>query len=380
MPNANLFYKLVALVSVSAAIYSCNSPADSQRGQSMPEQLQAIQEAIEQLRTEVAEIDTKIAASEGCSTEAFLANLCASGELPDDVGVSTTYCVSQGRGLELGATYAIEPGGEIELGGGWPNVVWAKVSPKVGVPIFAPTPLPIPLPTEFAGGGSTEIGQGLEICVDVPLEPTGSQRQLIGDLIRGVNIETGIQAKYHRRTNRLLNYAARRTPIAEAQINIPGALKIQASIAQSQEDSDDAFDIADEAVEQFMSNGFQPQARAIDVLNDPIFTSLAASLDLPASLADTIRDPQHVLDALQSVTPASACVRVGLDNTVRSRFPGVDGLCDRIEALPDDVQVRAMAERVTTTTSRVLNMFTTSGLRDFMCGNIALAVLAPDCP
>jgi hypothetical protein len=148
---------------------------------------------------------------------------------------------------------------------------------------------------------------------------------------------------------------------------------------RSPEESDNAFDTVDDAVERFMSNGFQPHVRAADLLGDPIFADLASAADLPTSLTNVIRDPQQMLDALQQVSAANACNQLGLDASVRGRFPNIDNLCARLATLPNDQQVREVAGRVVTVANRVQSIFSGSQLQAFVCSNVALAVLSPDC-
>jgi len=375
--DVNTGYKVIALVAVFSAIYSCSSSVSSQSERSTAAQLVAMRQSIDALSTQVADLSTQVAAVNGCSTESFLAGTC-DGELPDAVSLSTTYCISQGRGVQLGAKLALEMGFELEGGGGWPNVLWGKGTAKATGPVVLATP-PFILPSEMGGEASASLGKGLDICVDVPIVPTAEQKTQIEDLVRGVNVASGIQAKYQRRANRLLNYAARRTPVATANLAAAGALKGSVAFSRAPEEADDAFDIADEAVERFLANGFQPQARAADIMADPIFADLATSLDLPEQLTSIIQDPQQIFAGIQQVTPSTACATLGIDASLRSQHPQLNNICNRIANLPSDQAVQNVAGTVSAVRNRVNSIWTASQLRSFICDNVTLALLAPGC-
>ena len=376
MKDVNTGYKLVALVAVSWAVYSCNSSVDSQeRGTSA--QHAALREAIDALTAQVSELVSRVDTRDGagCSTADFLEGSCA---FPDDASMSTTFCFSQGRALDLSGKFAVEANLEFDGGAGWPNVLWAKANGKVTAPFILSLP-PFVFPTEIAGQAGGGLGRGVDICVDVPIVPDDGQKALLADLVTGVNIESGIQAKYRRRANRLLNFAALRTPVAQPNLNAPGANTGPAVAGRSAEDADDAFDVADDAVERFMANAFQPQVRATDIMADPIFRDLAASVDLPEQVAMIIADPQQILGGLQSVTAANACSALGVDASLRSRFPDLNAICTRIAGLPSDGMLKTVGSNVSSIQNRVNDMYTATGLRNFVCNNVTLAALSPDC-
>jgi hypothetical protein len=373
----NLGYKLIALVAVFGATYSCSDRSNSQDGRSTAERLMALQESIGALTAEVRELRTEVASLEnaaaGCSTADFLAGVC---ELPDDAAVTTTFCFSQGLGVDLTAKLSVGMKVDYDAGAGWPNAAWVKAGGKLEHPVVLPVP-PFILPSEMAGQAGAGLGRGVDLCVDVPLEPNDEQRALLADLVTGVNTDTGIQAKYRRRANRLLNYAADRTPVAQANLNAPGATST--TTVRSAEESDDAFDIADEAVERFLANRFQPQTRATDLMADPIFRDLAASVDLPEQVASIINDPQQVFQGLRSMTSATACSTLGIDANVRARFAPIDGLCNQIASLPPDDMLKNLGSRLTTLQNAVNAIYTGSELRNFICSNVTLSLLT-DCP
>lgn len=371
MNDSNTGYKIIALLTVAFAIYSCTSPAIPQSDRSAGGGIAQLQASIASLQGQVETLSAEI---KGCPTQNFVDGKCS--ELPKGAGMTATFCRNQGSGLQLGAGYEMSNTAKGELGVGWPEVGWGDILGKIEVPYNA-------FPTKLSGAGSATIGRNINICVSIPMAPTASQESQLKDLVKGVNVQSGSQAKYMRRADRVLNYAARRTPIATTNKASFGAFKpifAATATATTSPGSDDAFDVADNAVAEFMADGFQPSNRAGGVLADPIFQDLAQSLDLPQQLKNVIADPQQVFDYLKQVTKANACATYGIDATLRSRHPSVNDLCNRIEQqLPGDAEVRAVAPRVYATAVRVNSMLTGAGLRNFICNNVSLRVLFNDC-
>ena len=370
MNDANTGYKIIALLTVAFAIYSCTSPAIPQSDRSAGGGIEQLQASIASLQTQVETLSAEI---KGCPTQDFVDGKCS--ELPKGAGMTATFCRNQGSGLQLGAAYEIDNKVKADFGAGWPEVVWGDILAQIKVPATY-------LPSKLSGAGSATIGRNINVCVNVPMAPTATQESQLKDLVKGVNVQSGSQAKYMRRADRVLNYAARRTPIATANKASFGAFKpifAATATATTSPESDDAFDVADNAVAEFMADGFQPTNRAAGVLADPIFQDLAQSLDLPQQLKTLIADPQQVFDSLKQVTKTTACASYGIDATLRSRHPVADDLCNRIEALPGDAEVRAVASRVYGTAVRVNSMLTGTGLRNFICNNVSLRVLFNDC-
>lgn len=360
MFDFNNGYKMIAVAAVTGALFSCNSNVVSQNNQQYD------------IITRLDSIDSRLTSIEGCGTQDYLDGLCDPGELPSDMAVTTTFCTEQGRGLELSASYGVQTNVEVELGAGWPSVGWVKGTDKLNVPgVIAIGPVPIVLPSDVSGTGAVNIGSGLEICVDLPIEPTDEQKLMIADLLEGVNVKQGLQAKYNRRTNRLLNFAALRTPLAAPTLPVLGTAKSNISFI---EDTDDAFDIVDDAVERFMSDGFQPNGSAARIMGDPIFSDLASSLDLPQQVRNMITDPQHIFNNVQQVSLANSCAKLGFDGAARGRFPEINKLCNRIEGLPNDQLVRNVAAYVNSTRNRVGAMYTAAQTKNFICDNVSLSI------
>lgn len=360
MNDSALRYKVIAVVAVGWALYSCSGLAESDSNSS---QFRELREAITALDGRLTEVNTSLQDMQGCSTADFLAGTCT--DLPKDVALTTTYCIEQGRGAELSAEVKAELGAEVDLGAGWPNVVWGKVTGKANLPLGIGI---VPLPTGAGGEVATHLGKGLQICAEVPIEPSAEQLVLIGDLVRGVNVPDGLQAKYRRRADRLLNYAARRTPIATTNTLVRGSSKLDA-YAMAVEETDNAFDVADDAIERLLEGGLQPQARFGSVLSDPIFTDLAASLDLPAQLTTLISNPQQLLGRLQNLDGANACTSMGIDQTMRSTYPQLNNLCNSLAQLPADQLMKNMTENFSAVQSTVTTIRNSvNSLRNSVCG------------
>lgn len=342
MKDVNTGYKLIAIAAVGWSLYSCSNSAESVGTPWSPRALEQLQIAIAALDTRLVEMSADIAELRECSTEAFMADACT---LPQDASLTTTYCIEQGREAELGADLKVDLGAEIELGAGWPNVGWGKATGKATIPVGIAI---VPLPTSVGGAASTHLGRGLEICVEVPIEPDADQLVLIQDLVRGVNVQHGGpgNAKYRRRADRLLNYAARRTPIAEANAFANAQSKSGFVRAHAMEEADDAFDVAEEAIERFLAGEFQPQTRAGGILGDPIFASLAASMDLPQQVTAIISNPQQVLGRLQAVSAGNACANLGIDDVVRANFPNLATFCNTLAQLPADNALKNVGQNV----------------------------------
>lgn len=389
MADTAFGYKAVAVVSFVIAVLSCESNSNSvaadpevlARLDTIDQTLATLQASVDSLQTSVSSVQAAVAPAGGarqCTLEEFIDNslpdgTCDKSQFPEGVGVSTTYCIDQGWGLELGGAYKLEANYDVDAGAGWPNVLWGKITGKAKTSVFSTT---VGVwPSEIAAGASTGLGRGLSICVDVPMTLTQDQVNLIRDLVFGVNQSDGT---YSRRTNRLLNYAARRTPVAEAtpfpnQLNKMGGLS---AMAMAPEDDDNAFDLVDDAIERFVNGQFNRPTNAVTLFQDPVFTDLASSLELPSQIRDGIADPARVFEVLRPINAgniANTCNEMGFDANLRARFPNLDTQCLRLAQLPNYTAHKGM-------TARLGSMYTASGLRNFICSNVTLALLSPNCP
>lgn len=367
MNESSSGYKIIAAVSLTAALFSCGTPGNTSVSN---------QEVLDKLNDIEAQMsDLQLAESEKCSTEAFLSDECATNQLPDGASAYTTFCISQGSGVELGAEYAVGLDYGIELGPGWAEVADVKFTGNMTTPAIVGIPPALWgfSPTGISAGGSFGIGRGMDTCVDVPIELSAAQADRLLATISAAN-EDG--AKYERRVGRVLDYADTRT-------NSGLALKSQStgySKFQPRWNEDDAFDIAESAVDRFLSGSFTQipsKEFGSNVFGDPIFLDLASSLDLPKQMLDLIEDP---LNPMQGIAPlsnlSSACADGGITTDVRNRFAGIDNLCTNLEGLPSFGSIKKAFNRVPSlpTASQVK-----AEVKTVICNNSTLSVLS-NCP
>ena len=375
----NQGYKLIAVVCVAYSLYSCSESVRSQADPEIVAQLNVLEAKIDALTASLSEVQTAVrSAPDGdrpCSVQEVIDQdytSCDRSKVPDGVSTASNYCINQGRAGQLGAQYKIETEGRLELGGGWPNAIWGKVTGHAKFPAALAS---VPIPNEFAAAGAMSLGRGMSICVGIPMTALDAvQVAQVHDLVRGVNEEQG---RYYRRTGRVLNYAARRTPIAEAN------LAVKENVAKPYvEDADDAFDIADAAMESLIDGDFQTAGQGALLFSDPVFHDLIASLDVPLPLVDTINDPERVFEMFNTIGQsniAATCDVMGITAGSRARSPALANQCARFGLYPNvDNSLNAL-DFISEVRGRVNSMYTASGIRDFMCSNIALAVFTPDC-
>jgi hypothetical protein len=376
----NQGYKLIAVLCLSYSLYSCSDSVRSQGDPGVNAQLDVIETKIDALTADLAAIQTAMqvppGADRACTIEEVMDqnySSCNQDRVPEGVSTSSSYCISQGRAGQLGGTYKIEPETRLELGGGWPNAIWGKVTGHAKAPAAIGG---VPVPNEFSAGGSMSLGRGLNICVDIPFAALdAAQVAQIHDLVRGVNETAG---KYYRRTSRVINYAARRTPIAEAN-PLLGAGYSKPRF----EDDDDSFDIADTAIDSLIDGNFQSGRQGALLFSDPIFQDLIASLDVPLPLVDTINDPERIFEIFDTIGQsniASTCDVMGITAESKARSPALNNQCARFGLYPNINNSLNALDFVADVRDRVNSMYTASGIRSFMCSNIALAVFSPDCP
>jgi hypothetical protein len=377
MISATTGYKFVAIVSLSYALFSCTHPVESQSNSELLAKLDEMDAKIDALGGSMTQVQSAVVTNPGACTiqeviDQNFAN-CDAAKIPQEVAATTTYCIEQGRSGEIGAEYALGFNTEIDIGAGWPNVVWGKLVGHLTTPV--PGVVAVPWPTEVAASGGMSLGRGMSLCVDIPITALeADQITQIHDLVRGVNEGLG---KYSRRTGRLLNYAARRTPIA-----VVNKASMGANEKFMPEDADDAFDIADAAMDRLIDGEFQPLSSGSMIFADPVFQDLFSSLEIPTPVADTILDPEGVFESLTTIGQsniANACNTMGISASSRARSPALANQCARFGLYPNVTAQWEVAEWVQQARDRVNLMYTSSSLRTFMCSNIALAIFTPDC-
>jgi hypothetical protein len=250
--------------------------------------------------------------------------------------VTATFCISQGRGLDLAAKWAVEAPVEWEGGAGWAEVLDAKVT-------WAPThPTPIGLPTEAGieiGGG---LGRLVDICIDLPLDLNEADTARLAQMAIDINYyandgDSGTDGKFQKRGGRLLQYADRRIPDVGAPIAFSSRVY---TAAQVQPDAaDDEFDRVEAAFDNLTSGGFSPSGEILGVFRDANVRELLSSFDgLPVNVRDSIDDPERIFDSLEEFKTQInelKCMDFGVTADLRNGRPGLDRLCNRLDALPD---------------------------------------------
>jgi hypothetical protein len=248
--------------------------------------------------------------------------------------VTATFCISQGRALDLAAKWAVEAPVEWEGGVGWSEVAKVKATWK-------PThPMPTGLPTEAGIQVGGNLGRAVNICVDLPLqlgpEDTAMLLQLAGDI--NAKPDDGLAGgKFQRRTHRLLNYTKRRVPGVQMQAAfVPGVDSPLTALDEPA--AEDEFDRVDTAIDNLTSGGIVPRGEIIGVFHDANIVDLLASMDgLPVDVNNVISKPERVFDSLEDYKQNIGdlkCDAFGVTAELRGERPGLDRLCDRLDGLP----------------------------------------------
>jgi len=118
------------------------------------------------------------------------------------------------------------------------------------------------------------------------------------------------------------------------------------------------------------------------MFSDPIFQELASSLDLPTPIANTILDPERLFEALKTIRQSeigNVCQTMGVSASSIARSPALSNQCARFGIYPNAQATWDAANLVRQARDRANQIYTASGMREFMCSNIALAVFSPDC-
>ncbi|MGE5170357.1 MAG: hypothetical protein ACM3JC_08290 [Rudaea sp.] len=306
---------LVGLV-FAAAVGAAGKPPNVSAGGTMGDILAKLDE----INAKLDKLEKRL----GCPIDEYVAGTCTD----NPASTSVTYCIHQGRSGELAGKWAVEGKAKVEAGGRWDVVGLADLHGEANVPL-TPTigPIPIPLPTELALGGSASLGRGFDICVQVPLTAAQTDASILESIVKGMNPPSA-DTKYQRRLHRVLNYANLRVPN-------PVATKSATVASPGVDDLD--FDRADDAVERFMVGDFKLGDGPLGILKDPIVADLRDSLELPALLQLLLQDPDGVLGMLPDVdfaNPGQMCGSLGLSGSIASRAPVIGKVCGRLANLP----------------------------------------------
>ncbi len=293
------------------------------------------------------------------STNAQLAG--QSAQLTQAAGPSATasFCISQGRGLELGAGYGVAIYNDGKLGAGWPQVLWANAKANVEWPTGI-------LPSEATVGIAGSLGRGMEICVDVPVMLTPEDEARLTQIESDINVrlDNGFfaQGKFQRRAGRIINYAAVRVPGNQRTAALQRKMELtgQFEMAQSDEEAESEFDRADDAGEQLLDSGLSAGSQGFSLFGDGKIRELLATMELPVGVSNVLNEPEQILDRLPDLKGGKGpvtCDELGISGEIRARRPRVDALCNRLTDLPD-------FDRATNAIDAANDMF--EGLQDWM--------------
>jgi hypothetical protein len=270
----------------------------------------------------------------------------------DTPSASATFCISQGRGLDITGTWAAETGAEVNLGAGWPNVAWAKAVGQVKIPIVLPG-TPIPLPTELSLELGGEHGRNFDICVELPVELSpGDQAQLqavSATMNDAANLGETFQTKgkFQKRAARAINYACRKVGgLLECPIlpNLPLATFSQANV---EADAEQELDRADTASENLLEGGFGAVEEGLQAFNEGNVSELLASLELPADVRSVMSDPERIFEGLPDLSAGVPnCESLRITAGMRARRPVLDRLCAELSGLPDDRVVKGAFDKI----------------------------------
>ena len=300
----------------------------------------------------------------GCPLEDYLDDTCPYS--PADT--TATFCISQGREGGIGADWSVIPYMEAELGAGWPNVAWGKLTAKVENPLFIPSSL-YPIPTNLSIGGSASLGRNFDICIEVPLVAAEHaaginsipDAEVIDRIVRQINepptVGPASRSKFQRRLGRLANYAIFR---------VPGTNRFGAAVAQENtselarimsDDGESEFDSVEQTLDQLMSGDWEipENGGPLGILKSPVVNELRTVLEVPDPVQQLIDDPDIILGRVfeiggladrPSVNTASGllaggpavCNAFGFNKKLQEDFTGIKSFCAMFANLPTFLQ------------------------------------------
>lgn len=278
------------------------------------DRLDAIDEKLDRLETKL-----------GCDIDEYLEGTCTD----PPAAATVTYCIAQGRGIEVAGKFAFEPKVDVNAGAGWTLGPIAEAEAKVSFPFVLPLapPLFLPVPTEIALGASGSHGKGFDICIEVPLRAAAGDQAAIDRIVRGVNPPAGtLETKYQRRLTRLLNFANQRVPEP----------KLAGEAATTKAEDVDLDDL-DDAMERFMAGEFELFDGPMGMLKDPVVQRIRNALDFPEPVQLVLDDPDLIFGIMPPLSPAGAgqlCDTLNLSGPIANRFPAVGNACNMLANLP----------------------------------------------
>ena len=249
--------------------------------------------------------------------------------------VTATFCISQGRALDLGAEWAFEGRVEAEAGVGWAEVFSGEATAEFKFPFL--------LPSKVAINANGTHGRNFDICVDLPIDLGPNDRALLAELATDINANANDfpnRGKFQRRAHRLLNYTKLRVPGVQVRTDAEQSFASFTTATEPQEGTEDEFDVVDDAIENLLSNGVKGDGSMFGVLKNANINSLVGSFDaLPVDVTSVIADPSQLLDPLSDSVNGGIdnmdCATFGIDSTLRDQKPGLEKLCNRLEGFPD---------------------------------------------
>lgn len=279
----------------------------------------------------------------------ILARLEKIEEKLDEPSTTATFCISQGRGLDLGLKWAAELKATVDAGIGWPNVGWVNAKAQPSWPTVLPFYyVPLPIPTEASLGVAGGRGRNLDICVEIPLTLSPEDQSRLEAIARDMNAAgntgdgVGEKGKFQRRAGRIINYAAVRVRGNQLPVDSNAFVNVAS-------DDELEFDRVDAAGENLLENGLGEVDEGLDVFRDGNVRDLLASLELPSEVRTFMDDPERIFEGLPDLAggfEALTCDQLGISAGMRSRRPRLDNVCERIDELPDFDTVRDAFERI----------------------------------
>lgn len=322
MSISNQTWRAIAIGATAVALFSLSPYSLSQRnGQGQGPGGSKLDDIIARLG--------RIEQVVGCPVDQFVDP--ESGCEHNPAGTSVSFCIAQGRGLDISGAWGAALKGSGEVGARWDVGPLGDVKGQLEFPL-ALAGL-VPLPTEAKIGGAAGIGRNLNVCIDVPLGAAEEDQARLADLVRGMNAEPNIgmfdRTKFQRRLLRLIRYAERRTPAPDTA-SATGAVS-----TQTRNEDPNELDRIDEAVDRFMSGDFRPMpGEPFGILKDQIVRDLTASLDVPSPVQSFLDDPDAAFARLPALGSPVGCDTFGLDGSISQRFQNVATTCARLDDLP----------------------------------------------
>jgi hypothetical protein len=276
---------------------------------------------------------------------------------------SATFCISQGRGLEVAGKFAAAAKAEVDLGLGWPNVAWAKANGKVEIPLvlFA-GPFPIPLPNEVSLQLAGGHGRNFDICVDIPIALSqGDQTKLIevAEMMNDPNNlgETFFEkGKFQRRAARAINYACRKVGGLLQCPLLPNPPLGGSALASADVQADQEFERADISAENLLDNGLGAVEEGLQAFKEGNVTELLASLDLPTNVRSVLEEPEAVFNGMPNLSDGlPSCDSLQITAAMRARVPVLNNLCSELGSLPDADLVKGAFQTIDQLSDEVLD-------------------------